>query len=83
LAEAGVDYQTDVEAAKASLNTFLAQLPAISEQAYQLNFHPQNSAIFNAIRDRLGQVLTGELSLDDAIVRMQEDVDTALAAAAA
>ena len=47
-----------------------------------MNFHPNNSAIFNAIRDRLGQVLTGELSLDDAIVRMQEDVDAALAAAA-
>ena len=60
---------------------FLSQLPTISEQAYQMNFHPQNSAIFNAVRDRLGQVLTGELTLDDAIVRMQQDVDDALAAA--
>ena len=82
LAEEGVDYQTDVAGAKQSLNMFLSQLPTISEQAYQMNFHPNNSAIFNAIRDRLGQVLTGELSLDDAIVRMQEDVDAALAAAA-
>ena len=81
LAEAGVEYETDSESAKQSLNMFLSQLPTIAEQAYQLNFHPQNSAIFNPIRDRLGQVLTGELTLDDAIVRMQEDVDTALAAA--
>jgi alpha-1,4-digalacturonate transport system substrate-binding protein len=83
LAAEGVDYQTDVEGAKQSLNMFLSQLPSIAEEAYALNFHPQNTAIFTAIRDRLGQVLTGELTLDDAIVRMQEDVDTALAAAAA
>lgn len=82
LAAEGVDYQTDVAGAKQSLNMFLSQLPTISEQAYQMNFHPNNSAIFNAVRDRLGQVLTGELTLDDAIVRMQQDVDDALAAAA-
>lgn len=82
LAEEGVEYETDSESATQSLNMFLSQLPTIADQAYQLNFHPQNSAIFNAIRDRLGQVLTGELTLDDAIVRMQEDVDTALAAVA-
>jgi alpha-1,4-digalacturonate transport system substrate-binding protein len=83
LVESGVDFQTDVEAAKNTLNTYLAELPKIAEDAYTLNFHPQNSAIFNAIRDRLGQVLTGELSLDDAIVRMQDDADQAIAAAGA
>lgn len=82
LVESGVEYDTEVEAAKNALNTFLSQLPSIAEDAYRLNFHPQNSAIFNAIRDRLGQVLTGELTLDDAVVRMQTDVDDALAAAA-
>jgi alpha-1,4-digalacturonate transport system substrate-binding protein len=81
LAAEGVEYETDNASAKQSLNMFLSQLPNISEQAYQLNFHPQNSAIFNAIRDRLAQVLTGELTLDDAIVRMQQDADAAIAAA--
>ena len=81
LASEGVQYQTDSASAKQALNMFLSQLPNISPQAYQLNFHPQNSAIFNAIRDRLGQVLTGELTLDDAIVRMQSDADAAIAAA--
>jgi alpha-1,4-digalacturonate transport system substrate-binding protein len=81
LASEGVEYDTDNASAKQSLNAFLAQLPNISEQAYQLNFHPQNSAIFNAVRDRLAQVLTGELTLDDAIVKMQADADAAIAAA--
>ncbi len=81
LVESGVDYETDVDAAKEALNVFLTQLPSLSEQAYALNFHPQNTAIFNGIRDRLGQVLTGELTLDDAIVRMQQDADDAITAA--
>jgi len=81
LASEGVEYDTDNASAKQSLNAFLAQLPNISEQAYALNFHPQNSAIFNAVRDRLAQVLTGELTLDDAIVKMQADADAAIAAA--
>ncbi|HVU12792.1 MAG TPA: extracellular solute-binding protein [Phototrophicaceae bacterium] len=83
LAKEGVAYDTDNASAKASLNTFLAQLPNISDQAYEMNFNPQNTAIFNAIRDRLAQVITGELSLDDAIVKMQSDSDAALAAAKA
>jgi alpha-1,4-digalacturonate transport system substrate-binding protein len=82
LAEEGVEYETDVAAAEQSLNMFVAQLPNISEQAYQMSFHPQNTPIFNSIRDRLGQVLTAELTLDEAIVRMQQDTDDALAAAA-
>jgi alpha-1,4-digalacturonate transport system substrate-binding protein len=82
LVEAGVDYETDVEAASNALNTFLAELPKLADQAYQLNFHPQNSAIFNGVRDRLGQVLNGELTLDDAIARMQQEADEAIAAAA-
>jgi len=81
LVESGVEYQTENPLTAAALNSFLAQLPNISDQAYQFNFHPQNSAIFNAIRDRLGQVLNNELTLDEAIVRMQQEADDAIAAA--
>jgi alpha-1,4-digalacturonate transport system substrate-binding protein len=78
-----LDFQTDVEAAQSALLTFAAEVPKLSEQAYQLQFGGQAFAINNPIRDRLTQVLTGELSLDDAIARIQQDVDDALAAAAA
>lgn len=81
LVESGVDYDTENPFAAQSLNAFLAQLPNIAEDAYKLNFHPQNSAIFNGIRDRLGQVLNNELTLDEAIVRMQQEADDAIAAA--
>jgi len=81
LAEQGVAYETDLELAKAALNAFLAEVPKLSEQGYLLNAHPQNTVIFNAIRDRLTQVIVGELSLDEAIVRMQAEIDEAIAAA--
>ncbi len=78
-----LDFQTDVAAAQNALLTFAAEVPKLSEQAYELQFGGQAFAINNPIRDRLTQVLTGELSLDDAIARIQQDVDDALAAAAA
>jgi alpha-1,4-digalacturonate transport system substrate-binding protein len=78
-----LSFQTDIEAAQNALLTFAAEVPKLSEQAYQLQFGGQAFAINNPIRDRLTQVLTGELSLDDAIARIQQDVDDALAAAAA
>jgi alpha-1,4-digalacturonate transport system substrate-binding protein len=81
LAKAGVEYQTDSEAARNALNGFLAEVPKLSEDGYKLNAHPQNSVIFNETRDRLTQVIVGELTLDEAITRIQTAVDDAIAAA--
>ena len=62
---------------------FAAEVPKLSEQAYELQYGGQSFAINNPIRDRLTQVITGELSLDEALERLQQDIDDALAAAAA
>lgn len=78
-----LNYQTDSEAALAALNTFVAEVPKFAADAYTLNFHPQNTVIFNAIRDRLTQAMTGELTLDEAIERIQTEADEAVAAAGA
>jgi alpha-1,4-digalacturonate transport system substrate-binding protein len=78
-----LSFQTDVEAAQAALNTFAAEVPKLSDQAYELQFGGRAFAINNPIRDRLTQVITGELTLDDAIARIQQDIDDALVAAAA
>lgn len=76
-----LDYQTDSEAALNALNVFVAEVPKFAPDAYALNFHPQNTVIFNSIRDRLTQVMTGELTLDEAIERIQTESDEAIAAA--
>ncbi|MBZ0296911.1 MAG: sugar ABC transporter substrate-binding protein [Anaerolineae bacterium] len=78
-----VEYDTDVPAAAAALAAFTLEIPNIQDQAYDLNFHPQNFVVFNETRDRLTQYMVGELSLDEAIERIQQAVDEAIAAAAA
>src|SRR5690606_24147655 len=77
-----VQYDTDVPAAQDALTAFTAEVPKIQEQAYALNFHPQNFVVFNETRDRLTQYMVGEISLDEALARIQEAVDTAIAEAA-
>jgi alpha-1,4-digalacturonate transport system substrate-binding protein len=78
-----LEFQTDNALAQAALVDFAAEVPKLSEQAYQLQYGGQAFAINNPIRDRLTQAITGELSLDEAIERIQQDIDDALAAAAA
>ena len=77
-----LDYDTEVTAAEEALTVFVAEVPKLSEQAYELQYGGQAFAINNPIRDRLTQVITGELTLDDAMLRIQLDVDDALAAQA-
>jgi alpha-1,4-digalacturonate transport system substrate-binding protein len=79
--KSGVTFKTDSKLAQKSLTTFLNEIPKLQDQAYKLQFHPQNSVIFNETRDRLTQVITGELTLDEAIKRIQAAVDKAVAEA--
>ncbi len=81
LAEQGLEYQTDSPQTADALAVFAAQVPKLDPIAYQFQGYPYNRAIMNAITDRLTQVLVGELTLDEAMVRMQEDIDTAIAEA--
>lgn len=76
-----LSFQTDLVSAQRSLAVFTAEVPKFSDQAYQLQYGGLATAINNPVRDRLTQVLTGELTLDEAMVRIQEDVDAAVAAA--
>jgi len=74
-----IEYQTDSELARAALNSFGVQVPNIADMAYQLNFHPLNTVIFNETRDRLTQWMIGELTLDEAVARIQQAYDEASA----
>ena len=79
LAESGVDFDTDLQAASDALTMFASQVPRLSPVAYQLQGYANNFVVFNAVRDRLTQVFVGELNLDDAIARMQTDIDEQIA----
>jgi len=81
LAEKGVDFQTDLPQAKQALSMFSSQVGKLLPLAYDLQAYKYNTVLFNANRDRLGQVLAGEMTLDEAIAKMQEDIDAGIAAA--
>ena len=81
LAESGVDYETDSELVTNALETFSAEVAKLSPIAYELQGYPYNRVVFDSVRDRLTQVFTGELTLDDAVTRMQSDIDDGIAEA--
>lgn len=78
-ANSGIDFQTDNEAAKAAIATFTAQVPLLDPIAVQLQGYKHNSVIWREVPNRLEQVIVGELTLDEAIERIQSDIDTAIA----
>lgn len=80
LAESGIEYQTDSASAAAALNVFAAEVPKLHEIAYALQGYPYNRVVFDAVADRLTQVFVGELTLDQAVERMQSDIDEQIAA---
>ncbi|MBN1681060.1 MAG: carbohydrate ABC transporter substrate-binding protein [Anaerolineae bacterium] len=78
IATSAIAWDTDLELAKKALSDWSIQVPNISPIAFDLQAYPFNRVMFDATRDRLAQVIVGELSLDDAMVRIQEDVDKGL-----
>ena len=78
IAASGVPFETDQPLAKAALDVWSSDVANIDPIAFELQGYPQNRIVLDSIRDRLAQVIVGELSLDDAIQRIQEDIDTGL-----
>ena len=77
----GVAFEAELPQTQAALAVFADQATKIVPLGYKLQGHPQNTLLFNIPRDRLTQALVGEMDLDEAIERMQADIDEALAAA--
>jgi len=80
LAETGVDFDTDLALAKDALSVFVAQVGKLDQTAFDLQAYPSNRLMFDAARDRVTQAIVGELEIDEAITRVQEDIDTGLEA---
>lgn len=77
LVEAGIEYPASNEA----LNTALLEIPEIDAEAFALQYSPFTFTLNTEIRDRLSQVIVGEISLDEAIDLIQTRIDTAVAEA--
>ncbi|MCY4145878.1 MAG: ABC transporter substrate-binding protein [Chloroflexi bacterium] len=83
VAAMGVDYPTASPAVAAALNGFASEVPKLQNQAVALNPHPLAFAYYDASNTRLAQYFAGELTLDEAMSRLQEQLDEAAANMAA
>ena len=80
VAKAGVTYDVS-PVAKAALNTFVADVPKIAPANYELQGYRLNRAVFLPTAQRLGQAVAGEMSTDDALKRLAQDMDEQVKAA--
>ena len=81
VASEGVDFATENESVLGALATFTAEVPKLQDQAVQLNVHPYAFAYYRNSANRIAQYLAGELTLEEAVDRLQQDIDDAIAEA--
>jgi alpha-1,4-digalacturonate transport system substrate-binding protein len=79
VAAAGVDFETDLEQAASSLNGFLAEVPKLDPQTFDLVYSSAPRVVYSETANRLTQWMLDELTLDEAITLIQAAVDTAIA----
>ncbi|MGD8732727.1 MAG: extracellular solute-binding protein, partial [Anaerolineales bacterium] len=80
-AAAGINFETDDPAVLDALAAYTAEVPKLQDQAVALNVHPFAFAYYRNSANRIAQYLTGELTLDEAMARLQQDIDDAIAEA--
>lgn len=79
LAAGGVDFATDDPRAEHALKTFAGAVPSIAPTAYALQGYVNNRVMFNALISRLNEAIVGELTLDEAYQRMEDDIQKQIA----
>ncbi|MCC6616476.1 MAG: carbohydrate ABC transporter substrate-binding protein [Anaerolineae bacterium] len=75
----GVEYTAENPLVNAALAQFAVEAGKLQDQAIRLNLHPFAFAYYDASNTRLAQYFAGELTLDEAMTRLQEDIDAAVA----
>jgi len=81
VASAGVEYQVEDETILNALGVYALEVPKLQDQAAGLNVHPFAFAYYRNSADRITQYLIGELTLDEALAALQQDIDDAIAVA--
>ena len=81
LQEAGIAYEDVSDDVAAALTAFAASIPSFSDMAYALQGYANNRAIYTSIPARITQAIVGELTLDEALERLDQDIADALAEA--
>ena len=80
VAKAGVTYDAS-PSVKAALAVFVGDVGKIAPANYELQGYRLNRAVFQPTAQRLGQAVAGEMSTDDALKRLAQDMDEQVKAA--
>ncbi len=81
VAAQGVAFNTDNPFVLAALQAYTAEVTKLTDQAVSLNVHPYAFAYYRNSANRIAQYLSGELTLDEMLVNLQQDIDNAIAEA--
>ena len=81
VAKAGVTYDASPNV-KTALAVFVGDVGKIAPANYELQGYRLNRAVFLPTAQRLGQAVAGEMSADDALKRLAQDMDEQVKAAA-
>lgn len=79
IAEAGVEYEGASTGAQAALNAFAGDLPNVAPAAFWYQGYAGNRAMFGITVERVSQAIVGELTVEEAIARMADDLAAAMA----
>ncbi|WP_308124501.1 ABC transporter substrate-binding protein [Maritalea mobilis] len=74
-----VEYQDVSDPAAAALTAFAADLPDVAPAAFAYQGYAGNRAMFGITVERVSQAIVGELSVEDAVGRMADDLAAAMA----
>jgi alpha-1,4-digalacturonate transport system substrate-binding protein len=81
VAAKGVEFKTDNPLVLAALAAYTKEVSKLTEQAVSLNVHPYAFAYYRNSANRIAQYLSGELTLDEMLINLQQDIDKAIAEA--
>ncbi|MHA6690738.1 ABC transporter substrate-binding protein [Devosia sp. A449] len=77
----GLDFQSDSQFVKDALNAFVTASATTSPVALKLPGWKWSDAVYSAVVARVSQVIAGELTLDEAYARIDDDVAAKVAEA--
>lgn len=76
-----IDFQTDDPNVEAALNVFVKAAGKVHENAAALPAWKWGNTVYGALVTRISQVMAGEMSLEDAFARIDEDIKAQVAEA--
>ena len=81
VAAKGVEFKTDNPFVLGALSAYTNEVSKLTDQAVGLNVNSYAFAYYRNSANRIAQYLSGELTIDEMLVNLQKDIDTAIAEA--